>query len=172
MDQWINGWTNGPMDQCTNEWMNGWMDEWVNGWKHGPLDVWMDEWMDQWSDTLANTIHPSTHGSISSMGRYIDHGWMGGSWMDRSIDRCIDRSMDYWWIHWSIHSSVDPFIHSFIHGASHKRDKIATTWSETHKDIEKTPAATGRTSNSGNNWLFFLFVPFVSDPPPLLTNIH
>jgi hypothetical protein len=44
----------------------------------------------------------------SSMGRFMDHGWMGGSWMDRSIDRWIDRSlMDGW-----IHPLMQPFVHT------------------------------------------------------------
>ena len=43
--------------------------------------------------------------------RCMDHGWMGGSWMDRSIDRWIDRSLMDGWIH--------PFIQSFVHTSTH-----------------------------------------------------
>ena len=41
----------------------------------------------------------------------MDHGWMGGSWMDRSIDRWIDRSLMDGWIH--------PFTQSFVHTSTH-----------------------------------------------------
>ena len=42
MDRWMNGWM--------NEWMDGWMNEWMNEW----MDGWMNEWMDKWINELMN----------------------------------------------------------------------------------------------------------------------
>ena len=50
----------------------------------------------------------------SSMGRCMDHGWMGGSWMDRSMDRSI---IDGW-----MDPSIDPAIRPYIH--SHRSERF------------------------------------------------
>ena len=48
----MNGW----MDECMDGWMEGWIDEWMDECMYGWMNVWMDECMDGcgWIDGLVD----------------------------------------------------------------------------------------------------------------------